>query len=111
MAATAATAAARVRCPLLCTSRSLIYVYPTPRPTDVLYLLNYSPPVFSQTVARSLAEASRLGKRVRALELRGSPDLRCVNLMCEKVRGGCACVGRCMGGCERGRLGPITRTC
>lgn len=38
-----------------------------------------------QTVARSLAEASRLGKRVRALELRASPDLRCVNLMCEKV--------------------------
>ena len=43
------------------------------------------------TVARSLAEAFRLRATATHLLLRASPDLACVNLMCEQVGRGCAC--------------------
>jgi Leucine-rich repeat (LRR) protein len=42
-------------------------------------------------VARSLAEAFALRNSATKLLLRNSPDLRCSNLMCEKVTLGCAC--------------------
>ena len=41
-------------------------------------------------VARSLLEANR-SPGMRALELRASEDLRCVNMMCEKVGEACVC--------------------
>jgi len=42
-------------------------------------------------VATSLSEATRAGKRLRELALRSSADLKCVNLMCEKVGEPCIC--------------------
>lgn len=42
-------------------------------------------------VARTLAEAYSLRASATALLLGNSPELRCVNLMCEKVGQGCAC--------------------
>jgi hypothetical protein len=41
--------------------------------------------------ARTLAEAYALRATATRLLLRASPDVRCVNLMCEHVGGGCAC--------------------
>jgi len=53
------------------------------------------PRTFLQTsqllVAKSLSEATRAGKRLRELILSSSEDLRCVNLMCEKVGEPCIC--------------------
>ena len=42
-------------------------------------------------VATSLSEATRAGKRLRELVLPKSMDLKCVNLMCEKVGTPCIC--------------------
>ena len=41
-------------------------------------------------VVRSLLEANR-SPGMRALDLRASADLRCVNMMCEKVGEACVC--------------------
>ena len=38
-----------------------------------------------------MSEATRAGKRLRELVLRSSADLKCVNLMCEKVGEPCIC--------------------
>ena len=42
-------------------------------------------------IARSLAEAFSLKNDATSLLLRDSPDLRCINIMCEQVGRGCAC--------------------
>ncbi|EEH51974.1 uncharacterized protein MICPUCDRAFT_53415 [Micromonas pusilla CCMP1545] len=41
-------------------------------------------------VARSLIEANR-SPTMKTLDLRGSADLLCVNMMCEKVGEACIC--------------------
>ena len=41
-------------------------------------------------VVRSLLEANR-SPAMKALDLRSSPDLQCVNMMCEKVGEACVC--------------------
>ena len=41
-------------------------------------------------VARSLIEANR-SPTMKTLDLRGSADLLCVNMMCEKVCEACIC--------------------
>ena len=50
-----------------------------------------TPPPSLAVIARSLAEAYALRRTATALLLPASPELRCVNLMCAKVGGGCAC--------------------
>ena len=50
-----------------------------------------SPAMSAPTLARSLAEAFTHRSTAHALLLSRSPDLRCVNIMCEKVGRGCGC--------------------
>lgn len=45
----------------------------------------------TRVVARSLSAAFELRATATHLLLAGSPDLRCMNLMCQHCGGGCAC--------------------
>jgi hypothetical protein len=63
----------------------------------LLLISSHQPPLpphshnYQHLVATSLSEATRAGKRLRELVLRSSADLKCVNLMCEKVGEPCIC--------------------
>ncbi|KAK3272417.1 hypothetical protein CYMTET_19292 [Cymbomonas tetramitiformis] len=45
----------------------------------------------SRVIARSIGEATRLGRSVEVLELTSSADLVCANMMCEKLGEPCIC--------------------
>lgn len=62
------------------------------RPPFFLTAFSHPSPTPSPAeTARSLSEAYALRNELLVLELKASPELRCVNLMCEKVGKGCAC--------------------
>lgn len=48
-------------------------------------------PSARQATARSLAEAFKFRATATSLSMPSHPDLRCMNLMCEKMGGACAC--------------------
>lgn len=52
---------------------------------------------YNAPAARSLKDVARYHKAVKQLVLEASPDLSCVNIMCEKVGEVCICV--CVLGC------------
>lgn len=68
-----------------------------------------SPPgatlTYNAPAARSLKDVARYHKAVKQLVLEASPDLSCVNIMCEKVGEVCICV--CALGCCENHSPPL----